>query len=184
MRDQVLQLEKLLAQQLIVELPYSRMDKIERLQMIQEQYEFCNYCLELAKEKETAIQQAIADDIQIKLTTLQSHQLKYERCFGDIQQKLLKHIEEQFEGQEKGEHSVYQTIQEKVKILQTTVTQFQSIGTLKISEMTAEQMSHNLKEYQTIVSNYNQTVCQLQYGGLLSKEDINCLGQNCTTAIP
>ena len=184
MRDQVLQLEKLLAQQLIVELPYSRTDKIERLQMIQEQYEFCSYCLELAKEKEMAIQQAIADEIQVKLTTLQSHQLKYERCFGDIQQKLLEHIEEQFEDQEKGEHSVYQTIQEKVKVLQSIVTQFQSIGTLKISEMTVEQMDHSLKEYQTIVGNYNQTVCQLQYGGLLSKEDINCLERNCTTAIP
>jgi len=184
MRDQVLQVEKLLAQQLITELPYSRTDKIERLQMIQEQYAFCNYCLELAKEKETAIQKAIEDDIRAKLTTLQSHQLKYERCFGDIQQQLSDNIEQQIKDQEKGENSVYQTIQEKVKVLQSTVTQFQTIGTLKISEMTAEQMDQSLKQYQSIIGNYNRTVCQLQYGGLLSKEDINCLERNCTTAIP
>lgn len=184
MRDQVIQLEKLLAQQLIEELPYSRADKIARLQMIQEQYEFCSYCMELAKEKETAIQQAITNDVRTKLTTLQSHQLKYERCFADIQQQLIKNIEEQFNNQEKGVHSIYQTIQEKVKTLQSTVTQFQTIGTLKISEMTAEQIDHSLKQYQTIVGNYSQTVCQLQYGGLLSKENISCLERNCTTAIP
>ncbi len=184
MKDQVTQVEKLLAQQLIVELPYSRTDKIERLQMIQEQYKFCSSCLTLAQEKERAIQQAIADDVRIQLTTLQSHQLKYERCFGGIQQQLLENIAEQFEDQEKGEHSVYQTIQEKVKLLQSTVAKFQTIGTLKISEMTPEQIEYSLKQYQTIIGNYNQTVCQLQYGGLLSKEDINCLERNCTTAIP
>ncbi len=184
MRDEVIQIEKLLAQQLIEELPYSRTDKIERLQLIQEQYEFCSYCIELAKEKETAIQQAIADDIRTKLTTLQSHQLKYERCFADIQQQLENNIKEQFDTQEKGANSIYQTIQEKVKVLQSTVTQFQTIGTLKISEMTAEQIDHSLKQYQTIVGNYNQTICQLQYGGLLSKDSISCLERNCTTAIP
>lgn len=184
MKEQVMQLEQLLAQQLLEELPYSRTDKIERLQLIQEQYEFCNYCLELAKEKETAIQQAIADDVRTKLSTLQSHQLKYERCFADIQEKLSINIDEQFKDQEKGEHSVYQTTQEKVKMLQSTVTQFQTIGTLKISEMTAEQIDHSLKQYQTIIGNYNQTVCQLQFGGLLSKEAISCLERNCTTAIP
>ncbi len=184
MRDEVIQIEKLLAQQLIEELPYSRTDKIERLQLIQEQYEFCSYCIELAKEKETAIQQAIADDIRTKLTTLQSHQLKYERCFADIQEQLEDNIEEQLNDQEKGANSIYQSIQEKVKRLQSTVTQFQTIGTLKISEMTAEQIDHSLKQYQTIVGNYNQTICQLQYGGLLSKDSISCLERNCTTAIP
>ncbi len=184
MRDQVLALEKLLAQQLIEELPYSRTDKIERLQLIQEQYEFCSYCIELAKEKELTIQQAIANDVRTELISLQNHQLKYERCFAEIQQQLEVNIKEQFEHQEKGEHSVYQTIQEKVKNLQSTVSQFQTIGTLKISEMTAEQIDHSLKQYQTIVGNYTQVVCQLQYGGLLSKENISCLERNCTTAIP
>ena len=184
MRDQVLALEKLLAQQLIEELPYSRIDQIERLQLIQEQYEFCSYCIELAKEKETAIQQAMANDIRTKLITLQSHQLKYERCFADIQQQLATNIEEQFEHQEKGEHSVYQTIQGKVTTLQSTVSQFQTIGTLKISEMTAEQIDHSLRQYQTILGDYTQVVCQLQYGGLLSLENISCLERNCTTAIP
>ena len=115
---------------------------------------------------------------------MQSHQLKYERCFAEIQEQLATNIEEQFDNQEKGEHSVYQTIQEKEKNLQSAVSQFQTIGTLKISEMTAEQIDHSLKQFQTIVGNYAQVVCQLQYGGLLSKESINCLERNCTTAIP
>jgi len=70
--------------------------RVEKLQALQKQYPLCVSCQQKAKEQIQGIQQSIDDERRTALFALKNQQLKYRKCFSDIQLKALQQLNRRY----------------------------------------------------------------------------------------
>ena len=186
-RDQVTQIEQVLFTRIQENLPYTREEKIERLQHIQGKYPFCAYCIEHAQLLAEELQEAITNTLRTELVSLQNQQLKYGRCFSDIQKMAQTSLDKQFPNKDAltpADRTLYEAFLQKIEGLGTIAQSFQSIATVKSADLPAEQVVRQLSTYKEMIQAYHRQICQLHHGGLLAKEAVVCLGEVCEEEMP
>lgn len=188
MRTQVNKIETAF-QQLVFNVPPigDKQERVKKLENLKEQYPLCQQCIEEANSQIVLIQQSIEDEQRSKLYTLQNQQLRYRKCFSDIQLKALQALKKQYPMPDSLlplEQGLYSAYIEKVTNMESIAKQFQSIEKVSVEKLSAENLLDTLTKYEEIVNNFKNGACQLYHGSLLTKEDLICIGGACKQAIP
>jgi len=186
-QKQTTKIEQNLFAKIMENIPYERADKIPYLEASQQQYPFCKYCEEEAQLQIKELQTRITDAIRIELMALQNKQLKYGRCFADLQRVCEEQMTIQYPTPETLSNAdllLYDAFKSKKDALDQLTKEFQQIADLDIMNLSAEDMQENLKMYTGLVADFQRHICQLVHGGLLTKTAVSCLGEICREEIP
>ena len=187
-RDKIYQLEKNLYPQKFNVPPIGdKQQRIQQLKALKKQYALCVLCEKEANSQIEQIQQSIDDEVRSELYALQNQQLKYRKCFSDIQQYASKQLKEQFTEVttlSQIEEELYHSYLEKIEGMDPIAQQFQQIEQLSIRKLSSEKLHITLQEYQSILAKFQGLACQLYYGHLLSKDLLNCLEGDCRVKVP
>lgn len=161
--------------------------RMEKLTALQKQYPFCQSCQQEASKRISFIQQSIDDERRTALFTLKNQQLKYRKCFGDIQKKALINLAIRYPNKDSLSSldlGLYDAYTQKIKQLKTIAEQFQQIEKVSIEKLASEKLPSTLEAYEGILSQFNNETCQLLHGELLTKTDLDCFGRDCKIIIP
>ena len=161
--------------------------RMEKLTALQKQYLLCQGCREEASKQIGIIQQSIDDERRTALFALKNQQLKYRKCFGEIQQKAIANLALRYPNKDSLsslEAGLYDSYAQKIKQLETIAQQFQQIEKVSIEKLASEKLPSTLEEYEGILSHFNNEACQLWHGELLTKADLGCFGRDCRVIIP
>jgi len=118
---------------------------------------------------------------------LQNQQLKYGRCFADLQKVIQEQLTIQFPKPQTlsdSELALYDAFNSKKDTLDQITKNFQRVADLDIKRLSAEEMQENLSRYKGFVTDFQRTTCQLVHGGLLTKTAVSCLGEICREEMP
>jgi len=161
--------------------------RMEKLTALQKQYPLCQSCQAEATKQIGTIQQSIDDELRTTLFGLKNQQLKYRKCFGDIQRKAIANLALRFPNKDslsKLDVGLYSAYSQKILQLEKIAEQFQQIEKVSIEKLASEKLPSTLEEYEGILSQFNNETCQLLHGELLTKEDLACFGRDCRVTIP
>lgn len=164
-----------------------KQERVKKLKTLQQQYPLCAHCQHESNDQIALIQQSINDERRTALFDLQNQQLKYRKCFSDVQLKALANLNLRYPNQDslsQIEQSLFSGYSEKIKSMETIAEQFQQIEKVSVEKLTPEQLPTTLTKYESILGDFNNECCQLLHGELLTKEDLVCLGTVCKMAIP
>ncbi|MEM6316868.1 MAG: hypothetical protein AAF960_04320 [Bacteroidota bacterium] len=164
-----------------------KQQRVEKFTALKKQYPLCVVCVHEADHQISLIQQSIDDERRSALFALQNQQLKYRKCFSDIQLTALQQLGKRYPQQDsltELKRSLYEAYLQKIHNLKEAAAQFQEIGLVKVEKLPSEKLLPTLTVYQTRLANFKNEACQLIYGELLDKEALSCLGGDCKMAIP
>lgn len=180
-------IEQTLFSTLMTELPYTQSEKLEQFQLLAQQYSYCLHCKEQVAQQQAALSDRIAKELRTSLQGLQSQQLKYVRCFAALEKKATFELEKQFPDStslEESEQKLYHAFKDKIASLTALSAKFMTISKLDISGLSGEEVAQSLKNFKGNINQYEQHVCNLLYGGILSKEAVQCLTDSCDIEMP
>jgi len=186
-QKQTAKIEQTLFSKIIENIPYERADKMPYLEASQQEYLFCKYCEEEADLHIKELQTRITNTVRTELTNLQSQQLKYSRCFIDLEKTIQKEMNTQFPQPQSLSNSdivLYDAFKSKKDTLIRITQKFQQISDLDITSLSETELQENLKLYKGFVLSFQRYVCQLVHGGLLAKSTTSCLGDICQEEMP
>ena len=187
-RDKINQIENLFYPQVfIVPSSEEKSKRIEKLSQLQQEYRLCQLCDKETSEKITRIQQSIEDEQRTALFALQNKQLKYQKCFSELQLKALAALKLRYPNQDslsKVELTLYSAYLSKINQLEKEASAFNQISTLSIEKIPREQLADTFNHYNSLLTNFTNEACQLYHGEILKKEDLICIGQACKVMIP
>ena len=161
--------------------------RVEKLQTLQKQYPLCLSCQHEADDQVNRIQQSIDDERRTALFALKNQQLKYRKCFSDIQLIALQKLNKRYpqpDSLNQMEQTLFNAYLEKINYLSNIAEQFQEIEKLSIEKITGEQLPTTLANYEGILSHFKNETCQLLHGELLTKRDLACMGGGCRVVVP
>jgi len=164
-----------------------KQERVDKLKTLQQQYPLCAHCQHESNDQIALIQQSIDDERRTTLFDLQNQQLKYRKCFSDVQLKALQNLNARYPNQDslsQMEQSLFSAYAEKLKNMESIAEQFQQIATVSVEKLTPEQLPTTLIKYEAILGDFNNECCQLLHGELLTKADLECLNGACKMAIP
>jgi len=164
-----------------------KLKRMEKLTALQKQYPLCQSCQEETAKQIGIIQQSIDDERRTALFALKNQQLKYRKCFGDIQRKAIANLALRFPNKDslsKLDVGLYTAYSQKIIQLEKIAEQFLQIEKVSIEKLTSEKLPNTLEAYESILRQFNNETCQLLHGELLTKEDLICFGRDCKIAIP
>jgi len=161
--------------------------RVEKLQALKKQYPLCVSCQQEADDHIQRIQQSIDDERRTALFALKNQQLKYRKCFSDIQLKALQQLNKRYPQPDSlnlMEKPLFDAYLEKINHLPTIAKQFQQIEKVAIEKLSSEKLPTTLADYQGFISDFKNEACQLVHGELLTKVDMDCIGGDCRVLIP
>lgn len=161
--------------------------RMEKLTALQKQYPLCKSCQEEVTKQTGIIQQSIDDELRTALFALKNQQLKYRKCFGEIQQTAITNLALRYPNKDNLsslDTGLYGSYTQKIKQLETIAKAFQQIEKVSIEKLASEKLPSTLEEYEGILNHFNNEACQLLHGELLTKTDLSCLGRDCRVIIP
>jgi len=164
-----------------------KQERMKKLTALKKQYPLCQNCQQAATKQINFIQQTIDDERRTALFTLKNQQLKYRKCFGDIQRKAIANLALRFPNKDSLSNldaGLYTAYSQKIKQLETIAEQFQQIETVSIEKLGSEKLPSTLEAYEGILNQFNNETCQLLHGELLTKVDLECFGRDCRVIIP
>ncbi len=187
-REQISQIEANFQPQIFNVPPVGdKQKRMEKLTALQKQYPLCQSCQQEASKQINIIQQSIDDERRTALFRLKNKQLKYRKCFGDIQQKAIANLALRYPNKDslsKLEIGLYTAYSQKVTQLENIAMEFQQIEKVSIEKLASEKLPLTLQKYEDILSQFNNETCQLLHGELLTKTDLSCLESGCRIVIP
>lgn len=161
--------------------------RVEKLQSLQKQYPLCASCQHEADDQIQRIQQSIDDERRTALFALKNQQLKYRKCFSDIQLKALAQLNKRYpqpDSLNQLEKPLFEAYLEKINRLPTIAEQFLQIEQVSIEKLPSEKLPTTLADYQGFIGDFKNEACQLVHGELLRKVDMACVGEDCRVLIP
>jgi ribosomal protein L7Ae-like RNA K-turn-binding protein len=162
-------------------------ERIKKFNILKKQYQLCRSCVEETDKELVLIQQSIDDEIRTELFAIQNQQLKYRKCFSDIQLNALVNLDKKYPNQDslsQLEKALYQSYFYKIKNLENVAIQFQQIEKVSIEKLPSHQLPTTLSTYQSVLADFKNEACQLYYGEILDKKLLDCLGGTCRVEIP
>ena len=187
-RDKINQIEALFYPQLfIVSNLKSKQEQVAKLQVLQKQYPYCNLCQKESNDQIALIQQSIDDEHRTRLFALQNQQLRYRKCFSDLQLKALYQLQLRYPNQDslsKMELALFSAYLDKINQLESVANEFNQLSSLSIEKIPSNQLASTLHNYNNLLNSFANEACQLFYGELLKKEDLKCIDRGCRVAIP
>jgi len=161
--------------------------RVEKLQTLKKQYPLCASCQHEADDQIQRIQQSIDDERRTALFALKNQQLKYRKCFSDIQLKALQQLNKRYpqpDSLNQLEKPLFEAYLEKINHLPTIAEQFQQIEKVSIEKLPSEKLPTTMADFEGFLSDFKNEACQLVHGELLTKADMGCFGGDCRVMIP
>jgi len=161
--------------------------RVEKLQALKKQYPLCASCQHEADDQINRIQQSIDDERRTALFALKNQQLKYRKCFSDIQLTALQKLNQRYphpDSLNQMEKTLFDAYFEKINHLSSIAEQFQQIEKVSIEKLPSENLPTTLATYEGILNNFKNETCQLLHGELLTKMDMACFGGDCRVMVP
>ncbi len=180
---EIQQIEQVLFSSLLSEAPYTQEEKLLYLKGLTQQFPLCTYCLEQSDKQVSQLEHRMEEEIRAAFLSLQNQQLKYGRCFADLQKKATLELEEQFPNPS-SEEKLYTVFKDKITTLGQVSTQFMKIADIAISQLSVEEVGQEYRKYNQLLSSYQQHICQLLHGAILAKEEVQCVTAACKMEIP
>lgn len=184
---EVNRLEKGLYARVNVELPVDRTAQMDYLKTAKSRYVNCQFCQEEADRTIAFIQVSIEEGFRNELRYLQQQQLRYSRCFYDIQTAVEQYLKQNYphkDSLDAFELSLLNTYQTKQENLKSSALDFNKIGDLDVSIIAGTSLESTLQQYQNHLTAFRNQACQLHHGGILRKEKLVCLEGGCKVNVP
>ncbi len=187
-REQINQIEATFHPQVFNVPPVGdKQKRVEKLQTLKNQYPLCESCQHEADDHIQRIQQSIDDELRTELFALKNQQLKYRKCFSDLQLTALQRLNKRYphpDSLNQMEKPLFEAYLEKINHLPTIAEQFQQIEKVSIEKLPSEKLPTTLADFQGFLSDFKNEACQLVHGELLTKADMACFGGDCKVMIP
>ena len=181
--QEIHRIEQALFANLLTEAPYTQEEKLPYLKGLADQFPLCMHCKDQSAKTVLDLEQRMEEEVRSALLSLQVQQLKYGRCFADLQKKATQELQRQFPTPS-SEEKLYTVFKEKIATLDQVSTQFMSIADLAIAQLSAAEVGQQYRKYNQLLSSYQQHICQLLHGGILSKEEVQCVTAVCKMEVP
>jgi len=186
-RDKIGQIEGLFHPQVFIATEANKQERMDKLTALQEQYPLCRLCHEETSEEIALIQQSIDDEQRTALFALQNQQLKYRKCFSDVQLKALQQLQLRYPNQDSlstMESALFSAYLDKINGLETVADQYNQLAAVSIEKIPSDQLATTFTYYENLLLSFSNEACHLYHGELLGKEDLECIGQPCKVAVP
>lgn len=182
-KETVLRIEKILFAKLLAKAPYTQQNKLAYFQQLGQQYPLCTYCEVEGKEQIKVLENRVEKELQAAFLSLQNQQLKYGRCFAQLQEKAKLELQKQFSNSS-SDQQLYQAFKDKIKVLEEDAAAFLTIAKVSIVDLPIEEVAPTYKKYDQLLIHYQQQVCQLVQGGILDKKEVQCFDRVCKMTVP
>jgi len=180
-------LEKSTYSRINAALPVDRTAQMEYLKTAKNRYANCQFCQEEADRTIAFIQVSVEEGFRNELRYLQQQQLRYSKCFYDIQKNVEQYLQQNYphkDSLDAFELSLLNTYQTKQDNLKSSALDFNKIGDLEVSIIAGTSLESTLQQYQNHLAAFRSQACQLHHGGILSKEKLDCLEGGCKVNVP